>query len=139
MTVDRVGGLDTPTGVVGFLMCRYESPSTLKRSDIQYAQWQLVPELSGTNVQLFHLRVEGGAFHSQSSGCTRCAPYHSARLFQRLKDELALDLSRHLARRRLRVTSQMFPGQPQFRRASIASGGIVVIDFFSSLAYRDTK
>ena len=66
----------------------------------------LVLELNGTNVQLFHLRVEGRAFHSQSIGRTRCATYDSARLFQSLQDELALDLWGHLARRRLLATSQ---------------------------------
>ena len=71
-----------------------------------YAQRQLVQELNGTNVQLFHFRVEGRAFHSQSIGCTRCATYDSARVFQSLKDELALDLWGHLARRGLCVTSQ---------------------------------
>jgi|SRR5271157_5107636 len=64
-----------------------------------YAQWKLVPELNRTNVQLFHFRVEGRAIHSQSIGCTRCATYHSVCLFQSLKDELALDLLGHLARR----------------------------------------
>ena len=75
---------------------------------VRTQQWQLALELSRTNVQLLHLRVEGRAFHSQSIGCTRCATYYSARFFQSLKDELALDLWGHPARRRLRVTSQ-FP------------------------------
>jgi hypothetical protein len=51
----------------------------------------LVTELNGTNVQLFHLRVEGRAFHAHSIGCTQCTTYHSLRLFQSVKDELALD------------------------------------------------
>ena len=99
MTVDRVPWTRHFDTVRAFFRCVTTSLRMPKDVRYWYAQWQLVLELNGTNVQLFHFRVEGRAFHSQSVGCARCATYHSARLFQSLKDELPLDRLGHLARR----------------------------------------
>jgi hypothetical protein len=94
--VPRTRHFDTVCAVFRCATTSLRIPEDVRHS---YAQWQLVLELNRTNVQLFHFRVEGWAFHSQSFGCTRCATYHSVCLFQSLKDELALDLLGHLARR----------------------------------------
>ena len=61
------------------LACSESLPHFL--STTQTGKAQLILALDGTKVQPFHPRLEGRAFHSQSVGCTRCATYHSARLF----------------------------------------------------------
>jgi hypothetical protein len=59
----------------------------------------VVLEINGTDVQPFHFGVEGRPFHSQSIGSTRCTPDDSTAVFQSSKDELALGILGHLARR----------------------------------------
>jgi hypothetical protein len=80
------GMLDTSTRLGTFSMCDdkvYEYPKIAEIGRNKATQeWNS----TRTNVQLFHLRVEGRAFHSQSIGCTRSTTYHSARLPQSLKD-----------------------------------------------------
>src|SRR5580692_1014326 len=67
----------------------------------------LTAPLSRTDIQLFHFRVEGRAFHSKSSGCARSTTDHSACLFQSLKDKLTFGGLRHLARGWVCATRQL--------------------------------
>jgi hypothetical protein len=68
---------------IGLLRANSHAPNLCRVSYplLQTGAVQLILALDGTNVQPFHPRLEGRAFHSQSVGCTRCATYHSACLF----------------------------------------------------------
>src|SRR5208283_1029307 len=96
MTVDQRRRRDTSTRPTPFVEAvPVEECRKMSDSDTHVT---LVLEINGINVQLFYFGVEGCTFHSQFIGCTRCTTYHSTRLSQGLKDELALDLWGHFAR-----------------------------------------
>lgn len=114
MIVNSFHGLDTSTRFVPFVDVHLYESMDSKVWDIGTHR-SLVLELNGINVQPFHLRVKGGAVHSQSIGRTRYATNDSAGLFQSLQDELALDLWGQLARRWLLATSQFLKWNAQNR------------------------